>query len=258
MRRQGPVAVLLATLLAWDLLSIPGAVPGLTWMLVGALVTCGFALVADDRPARAAVGAAVVLVVAAAVLSSAGFRVGPLTSAEYAAVAILIVAVVRRLDPRTAAAPAGVLLLGVVLAHLLRTRELAAWPKLWWYDTAEAAVLVLVAAAFGGYLRHRDREQARATARAEAAARQRERLLLARELHDVVAHHVGALVSHAQAARAAGAGDPGAGRRAMPVLETTGRQALDAMRRLVTTLRDADDADDMIIVEPATQDVRSK
>ena len=76
------------------------------------------------------------------------------------------------------------------------------------------------------------------------AARRDERLELARELHDVVAHHVAGIVVQAQAARLVAARRPETLEPALASIESAGTDALGAMRRVVGLLRDprADDA----------------
>jgi signal transduction histidine kinase len=74
------------------------------------------------------------------------------------------------------------------------------------------------------------------------AVRRGERLELARELHDAVAHHVTGIVVQAQAARFAGAGDPQRLLGALDCIETAGNQTLAAVRQMVGLLRDPDDA----------------
>ncbi|MGW2041586.1 sensor histidine kinase [Streptomyces virginiae] len=72
------------------------------------------------------------------------------------------------------------------------------------------------------------------------AVRTAERLELARELHDLVAHHVTGIVVEARAARFTQV----SAERAAEVLgriETAGDEALGSMRRLVKILRDTDD-----------------
>jgi signal transduction histidine kinase len=72
-----------------------------------------------------------------------------------------------------------------------------------------------------------------------AKAREFERLALARELHDFVAHHVTGIVVLAQGAQAAATRreeKPGA----YPEIERAGSEALTAMRRLVGMLRTED------------------
>ena len=76
------------------------------------------------------------------------------------------------------------------------------------------------------------------------AARHDERLELARELHDVVAHHVAGIVVQAQAARLVAARRPETLEPTLAGIESAGTDALGAMRRVVGLLRDthADDA----------------
>ncbi|MEE6261764.1 sensor histidine kinase [Plantactinospora sonchi] len=77
--------------------------------------------------------------------------------------------------------------------------------------------------------------------------RRDERLALARELHDVVAHHVTGIVLQAQAAQLATRRHADTGTLALVTaslagIETAGSEALAAMRRVVGVLRDTDDA----------------
>ena len=65
-----------------------------------------------------------------------------------------------------------------------------------------------------------------------------ERLRIARELHDVVAHSMSVIAMHAGAARLAVGTDPASERKALDVIESSSREALGEMRRLVTVLRD--------------------
>jgi signal transduction histidine kinase len=74
-------------------------------------------------------------------------------------------------------------------------------------------------------------------------ARRDERLDLARELHDVVAHHVAGIVVQAQAARIAAVRRPGTLDATLAGIESAGNDALTAMRRVVSLLRDPRDAD---------------
>ncbi|MGH8970396.1 MAG: sensor histidine kinase [Actinomycetes bacterium] len=77
----------------------------------------------------------------------------------------------------------------------------------------------------------RDRDERARTAVAEERAR------IARELHDIVAHHVSVMVIQAQAGqRLLGPGEADA-REALTTIETTGRDALVELRRLLGVLR---------------------
>ena len=82
-----------------------------------------------------------------------------------------------------------------------------------------------------------ERERDEAAARAVEAERSR----IARELHDVVAHSMSVMVVTAGAARRIIDRDADAAREAMASIETTGRAALDEMRRLLGVLRRDDD-----------------
>ncbi|MBN1171718.1 MAG: sensor histidine kinase [Micromonosporaceae bacterium] len=74
----------------------------------------------------------------------------------------------------------------------------------------------------------------------QAVAEERRRV--ARELHDVVAHHISVMSVLASGARRALARDPAAADEALTTIEQTGRTVLRDMRRLLDLLR-ADDAD---------------
>ena len=71
-----------------------------------------------------------------------------------------------------------------------------------------------------------------------------ERLRIARELHDIVAHHLSVVVIHAQGAQRTIARDPGRAIAAMAQVEQTGRTALEEMRGLLGLLRSGEQSDD--------------
>ncbi|MDQ1292417.1 MAG: hypothetical protein QG608_295 [Actinomycetota bacterium] len=64
-----------------------------------------------------------------------------------------------------------------------------------------------------------------------------ERTRIARELHDVVAHHITAVVIRAQAAERVSGRDPQAAREAVRWIARTGQESLAAMRQVVRVLR---------------------
>ncbi|WP_153535634.1 sensor histidine kinase [Actinomadura macrotermitis] len=107
--------------------------------------------------------------------------------------------------------------------------------------SAPLAVLVAIAIGAGLYLRALDARRARAL----GDARRDERLELARDLHDFVAHHVTGIVVQAQAARfAAQSGAAQSPERLDTMfagIEKAGTEALTSMRRMVGLLREAQD-----------------
>lgn len=124
----------------------------------------------------------------------------------------------------------------------------------WW--PTEVEVRLLLALALGGawalgvgvgvYLRHLDDAQVRAA----DDARRAERLDLARELHDLVAHYVTGIVVQAQAAQVVADRDPAAAGAALERIEGAGRDALGAMRGLVGTLRGDEPAGSSLPLAP--------
>lgn len=106
-------------------------------------------------------------------------------------------------------------------------------------DAIGGVLVLLFPAVLGAEVRHlvgsreRDREEVKA----------RERELLARELHDTVAHHVSAIAVRAQAGRVVGANDPAGALDALEVIEREASRTLAEMRGIVGTLRGGDDAE---------------
>jgi signal transduction histidine kinase len=81
-------------------------------------------------------------------------------------------------------------------------------------------------------------EQARVELAERAVAE--ERLRIARELHDVVAHTMSVVAVHAGTGRMVADEDPAAARQALGTIETTTRSALMEMRRMLGVLRGSD------------------
>jgi signal transduction histidine kinase len=102
------------------------------------------------------------------------------------------------------------------------------------------SLLQLVAFWLAGVLVRGRRQAARLAARSAALERQAEqaaaaeRVRIARELHDIIAHHLSVVVLHAAGARASGGADPAT----LEEIEHSGRQALTETRRLFGVLRD--------------------
>ncbi|MFC7326623.1 sensor histidine kinase [Marinactinospora rubrisoli] len=104
-------------------------------------------------------------------------------------------------------------------------------------DATVSNVLLLTALLFAPGLYHRWSQERRRW-RLEQARRE-ERLTLARDLHDLVAHQVTGMVVQAQALRHGAARNPELVAEALPEIEEAGLRSLTAMRRIVASLRAA-------------------
>ena len=98
-----------------------------------------------------------------------------------------------------------------------------------------------------------ERDRAEDARRAVASERAR----IARELHDVVAHHVSMMVVQAEAGPVAVEGDPARAAGAFEAIAATGRQALVEMRRLLGVLRGDGDQAPSLAPQPGLADVGS-
>ncbi len=157
-----------------------------------------------------------------------------LTAAEMAAGAALVFVAAWK-------APAPVASLSI--AALVAVGGHAAWirvlPTLLRADAVQLVLGLAVVAVFAGVLlRTRDRSRALLAAAAEERARRDERLDMARELHDVVAHHVTGMLVQAQAALVVAGQDKDRACEMLPGIVDGGTDALGAMRAMVRTLRD--------------------
>jgi signal transduction histidine kinase len=97
--------------------------------------------------------------------------------------------------------------------------------------------LGLAAAGLGDARRQRGHVIAERDATRREMALVTERSRIARELHDVVAHHVSMMVIRAETARVGTPSLPPDGQEALTAIGHTGRQALAEMRRLLGVLR---------------------
>lgn len=101
-------------------------------------------------------------------------------------------------------------------------------------DLFGGIAILLAAAADGAAFRFR----AESWLRALDQVRSQERVGLARELHDTVAHHVSAIAVQAQAGRAVAATRPESAIDALAAIEGEASQTLEEMRWMVRVLRD--------------------
>ena len=181
-----------------------------------------------------------------------------LVDGEYTADLALLLAFysVAAHEPRRwgVAVAAAVLVLGVLLAALKYATDavLASFVAL--------SAFVVAAGALGVYLRTRRQHVAALQERALQLERERdqqarlatasERARIAREMHDVVAHNLSVMIALADGARLTAAQDAGRAERAMGAVSSTGREALEEMRRLLGVLRDGEQADTPLTPQP--------
>jgi signal transduction histidine kinase len=102
-------------------------------------------------------------------------------------------------------------------------------------------LLVVAAEALGDSRRERDETRRAMVDTLQDQAAMGERARIARDLHDVVAHHVSAIAVQAETARLTVEGLPDEGREHFEAIGQTARDALAEMRRLLGVLRE--DAD---------------
>lgn len=137
-------------------------------------------------------------------------------------------------------------------------------PEFTGMNIAQASLLIAVAWTFGnstrmlvernrrlGYLTERLHHEQDEKARRAVTE---ERVHIARELHDVVAHHMSVIVIQAGLARYVFASDPATARGALTTIADTGSEVMGEMRRLLSVLRiDPDDEADGYDPAPGLQ-----
>ncbi|WP_245929267.1 sensor histidine kinase [Murinocardiopsis flavida] len=226
---------LFAAALAFQAVAIARSWGGGFWQfdLAAGAVVCALALARRRWRARTAVAGLAVAAAAVAVAWSFGLPSEP-GPAMALGLSVLVGSAVRRLPPLTAcsvAAGGGAVVAGSALAAAA--------------SASGSAVAVLAGAGWVAGLAAGSALRLLGVRREAAAERVRrdERLALARELHDVVAHHVTGIVIEAQAGRLDARGHPERAAESFVRIEDAGSDAMAAMRRVVGLLRGADGAD---------------
>jgi signal transduction histidine kinase len=149
--------------------------------------------------------------------------------------------------PRTPAVIALVAAEAAILAGLLTASITAHAETVMLHSMLAAAAMWFVGAGVRERRRYRAgvAEQAERQQRDEAGrarhALQEERLRIARELHDVLAHSLSVVTVHAGVGRRVGATQPAEALRALRTVEEASRAALDELRRVLSLLRSDDE-----------------
>ncbi|WP_182904609.1 sensor histidine kinase [Microbispora sp. H13382] len=180
---------------------------------------------------------ALTLLLAASVLGTMPLGVAeiPLPQFLAAEVAVFFIATGR---PR-ASGVAAVLAALAVLGGYLAVRVLYGWPIAASSETA-VALTTVIAWLLGNSVRQSREHAEELRARAATQAVSDERLRIARELHDMVAHSIGVIALQAGAARRVIDTQPERARDALGEIETAGRQTLSGLRRMLGALRSRD------------------
>lgn len=180
---------------------------------------------------------ALTLVLLGAATAATTLSVAEIPLAQFAAadVAVCFIAATR---PRRAALVAAAMALGT-LAGYLSIRLAFGW-AVGTSTELTVALTVVVACLVGDSARqardHADESRAQAATQAVTA----ERLRIARELHDMVAHSIGVIALQAGAARRVIDTQPDRARDALGAVETASRETLSGLRRMLGALRQAE------------------
>ncbi|GAB3703753.1 histidine kinase [Amycolatopsis oliviviridis] len=233
-------------------------------ILVCSIIAAVIAVAAPRRPADAMVALTAVLLLSALVTPFLRLRYnyptpggvpGTQVVAGMGAIVTLVRAVGLGKATSRLAALTGVVMVACVLNTQRPNPRLMTNPD----DIAGFAIagllLLGISVAVGLALRSRDSERTQVIQSAITDAQTSERMALARELHDVVAHHVTGIVVQAQAAKMMGEKNPQVAVEAMGRIEDAGVEALAAMRRLVRSMRGDAPAGSSEFSEQATTDL---
>jgi signal transduction histidine kinase len=165
---------------------------------------------------------------------------------ELTGMAVLCAMAIRHRPPAEAALAASAY--GAALLAIVGWRQQGLHGDLFLLVLGVAFAVTVTTGVYARSVEQRRTEYARAT-------RQSERDAIARELHDLVAHHVTGIVVQAQAARLVAAERPDVTADALSSIERAGADALSSLRAMVGALR-ADRADAPIAPTATLDDIR--
>jgi signal transduction histidine kinase len=221
--------------------------------VLAALVLVGTFGVADHRTVRSLPELFLLAGLASlAAIPVAVRRIRPLPAFVAVLVIYLILGILRPVESVVIAFPAAYVLYTVAVLYRRRVSASALAAVLivtaiatFTGSTASNALIpiglvLIVAWTFGTMVRQR---RAYATGLQQQAASQavaEERLRIARELHDVVAHSMAVIAVQAGFGQYVIDSQPGQAREALSAIQGTSRDALDEMRRMLAVLRHAD------------------
>ncbi|MFJ3932781.1 sensor histidine kinase [Streptomyces sp. NPDC090029] len=218
----------------------PSVVPGVLihrWDGLAALWLATAITLAGGALLGRAPRTAFALLLVAAVLGTTPLGVGEVPAAQYLAVDVALFFLAATRDRRTAALALGLAL--AVLAGFLGVRGLHGW-HVGVSEELPVALTAVVAWLAGRSLGQARRHARELSEQATAQAVADERLRIAREVHDMVAHNMGIVALQAGAARRVIDTQPERAREALGEVERTSRRTLAGLRRMMGALREAE------------------
>lgn len=205
---------------------------GWTLLALGTALTLGGCVVMQRRPLWT-----LALMLAGSISATSALSVGAIPLLQFLAVDLTLYFIAAARPRRTGVVAVSMALF--TLAGFLAVRVLSGWGI---GTTTELIVaLTAVIAWLIGDSMHQSRvhaEQVRAQAAAQAVTA--ERLRIARELHDMVAHTIGIVALQAGAARRVIDTRPELAREALGEVENASRETLSGLRRMLGVLRRAE------------------
>ena len=239
-------------------LGIPGMPHGLPplspgdWLLAATAIVMGLvgSRLLDQRPVLA-----LGLVIAGSFAPALAVNSAAIAYLHYVAIDVALGCIVATRSRRVGIA-AFVLALGVLPGYAI-TRSLLGLPldpaagrglhpgtAGSWAGWQLFPALAVVAWLIGNSVRQTRDDARRLSARAAAQAVTTERLRIARELHDMVAHSIGIIALQAGAAKRVIDTQPDGARQALGEVEAASRETLSGLRRMLGALRQAEPGQD--------------
>jgi signal transduction histidine kinase len=259
LRDQWPVIGGLTLLLFFELVATASVGPRAVPILGCSVAAAVLAVLAVKSPIPAALGMSGLFLFSGLLAGQINLRneyaqIGGLTLTQIASGMIVVVLLIRVVQWEKAWAAIGLLSGVIAIVAIVDAAESKSGAAL--SQLVVAAVLLLgISVAIGLYLKSRDSERAQVVHSAVTEAQTSERMALARELHDVVAHHVTGIVVLAQAAKISAEKNPKIAAEALGRIDVAGTEALAAMRRLVGSMRGEAAAGSSDFSEQATTDL---
>ncbi|MEV8632347.1 histidine kinase [Streptosporangium sp. NPDC051023] len=233
------LAAVTAALSVVEELDMPTRVPGHShpgWWITAAIAASVLVLLRRRAPF------AVICLYSPAIAAALVWSGEPVTAWQFFVQLLLLFTLLGKVPTRDRRTVAGVIMTAVFVGAMLATSPQPPGAG----DVAIALGMTFMAAGAGVAVRRHREIAVQARERGELLAREavaEERTRIARELNDVVAHSVSVMVMQAGAARLMLRPEQLTEREALHVVEETGRDAVEELRRILGLLRTGAEAD---------------